>query len=99
MENISSDYEVEHVDYPYSESSFSQEVKDVSRDCNEMMTKNGEVWQCNICGKSAKDKSNLKRHVGTHVEGEAYPCISCGKTFRSKHSLQNHNSNFHKNMF
>ena len=28
-----------------------------------------DFWKCKVCGKTAKTKSDLKRHTETHIEG------------------------------
>ena len=66
----------------------------------------GGHFRCRVCGKDSTGmtktrrdalKSNMKKHVETHVEGLSYSCQLCGKEFRSKNSLQVHKSTFHKN--
>ena len=53
-------------------------------------------FQCTQCGKIASKKSNLVKHVETHIEGLSYPCKICGKTFRSRNILFHHKYSFHK---
>ena len=54
------------------------------------------VYQCKLCGKTAKGLSDIKKHIETHLEGLSYPCQLCGKTFRSRNVLSNHISRSHK---
>ena len=66
-----------------------------------MIEKQGEVWTCTKCGKSAVDaraKFNLKRHIEVHIEGVAYNCEICGKTSGSKNGLAQHKAKYHRNM-
>jgi len=65
---------------------------------NSMMHKNYQgLWSCNTCGKSDKDKRNLRNHIeAKHIEGVSHPCSQCGKQFRSRNSLANHLSLYHK---
>jgi len=53
-------------------------------------------WQCTICKKVAKSKSNIMNHVETHQEGMHYPCKYCSKYFKSKTSLSGHISARHR---
>ena len=53
-------------------------------------------FQCTQCGKIASKKSNLVKHVETHIEGLSYPCKICGKTFRSRNILFHHKYALHK---
>ena len=57
-------------------------------------------FRCSVCGKEAvgeakNAKTNLEKHVETHLEGLSFPCQLCGKTFRSRHSFNNHKYKFH----
>ena len=56
------------------------------------------TYSCNICGKNIKSKSktDIKRHIETHLEGLCFSCPICEKTFRSRNLLGNHKSRFHK---
>lgn len=66
-----------------------------------MIEKQGEVWTCTKCGKSAVDaraKFNLKRHIEVHIEGVAYNCDICGKTSGSKNGLAQHKAKYHRNV-
>ena len=62
-----------------------------------MISKTGEAWTCNSCGKVTKDKSNLRKHVeNMHTEGIEFLCTRCDKMFRSRNCLYNHNASNHK---
>merc|ERR1719244_1286214 len=66
-----------------------------------MIEKQGELWTCTKCGKSAVDaraKFNLKRHIEVHIEGVAYTCDICGKTSGSKNGLAQHKAKYHRNV-
>ena len=66
---------------------------------NSMMQKVEGTWSCIKCGKSDKDKSNMRNHIeGKHIEGVSHPCNQCGKQFRSRNSLTNHISVNHKHI-
>ena len=62
----------------------------------ELVSKEGDLWICKKCGKSNKSKSNLKKHVETHIEGLSFPCQLCDMVFNNRNSLYHHNSSFHK---
>ena len=50
---------------------------------NSMISKIGDAWTCNLCGKVSNDKSNMRKHVEyKHTEGLEYPCKRCDKIFR-----------------
>ena len=46
---------------------------------------------CKVCGKVSKDRSNMKKHVETHIDGLSYSCQICYMEFRSKNMLYLHN--------
>ena len=52
--------------------------------------------QCKICGNTAKQMSDIKNHIETHMEGLSVPCPICGKIFRSRNSMRTHKSQYHK---
>ena len=55
------------------------------------------LFQCNLCGKSAKQKIEIKNHIeAKHLEGVEIPCSICGKTFRSRNTLCKHRTTVHK---
>ena len=62
----------------------------------ELVSKEGDLWICKKCGKTNKSKSNLKKHIETHIEGLSFPCQLCGMSFNNRNSLYHHNSSFHK---
>jgi len=55
------------------------------------------TWTCKMCGKTRRDKTDIKRHAETHIEGASHPCNTCGKTFRNSNSLKCHKTASHRN--
>ena len=53
------------------------------------------TYHCRVCQYSRKSKSDVKKHIETHIEGLSYSCSECAKTFRSRDSLKNHKYLFH----
>ena len=55
---------------------------------------------CKICGKTSKPnckdmglaRSNMRKHIETHIEGLSYTCPTCSKVFGSVNSLNVHKS-------
>ena len=74
----------------HSNYSQSKEVFD------EFIMKDGELWVCRQCGKTAKTKASIGLHAETHIEGISFDCKLCDKIFRSRNSLANHKSLTHK---
>ena len=53
-------------------------------------------WKCKVCGKAAKVKQDIGRHIETHLEGVSHTCDQCGKVSRSSNSLVMHVSTYHR---
>ena len=100
----------EHLDYHENRSvvSVDKEKYDLSLNTlkenmeekiNSMMEPDREgktKWKCTVCGKGARDRTDMGRHIETHIEGVSYPCDQCGKTSRSSMGLVNHISKYHR---
>ena len=54
------------------------------------------VYHCKICSFNKRDKTDVTRHIETHIDGLSYSCSVYLKTFRSRNSLNSHKSNYHK---
>ena len=50
----------------------------------------GGRWKCTVCEKSMRDKTDMKRHLETHLSGLSYDCQYCGKIFRSVNARRQH---------
>jgi uncharacterized Zn-finger protein len=48
------------------------------------------VYECNVCSKKFKYKSNLNTHLLIHVGRKSYVCEVCGKAFRTLGSHKSH---------
>lgn len=46
-------------------------------------------FNCGQCGKQFAQKSNLTRHISTHLT-QQYKCDECNKKFSTRHNLQRH---------
>ena len=47
-------------------------------------------YQCEVCGKRCKLKSNLKIHMRVHSNTKMFPCQLCSQAFNYKSSLEGH---------
>ncbi|GFR58235.1 zinc finger protein 26 [Elysia marginata] len=47
-------------------------------------------YQCEVCGKRCKLKSNLKIHMRVHSSVKMFPCQLCDQAFNYKSSLEGH---------
>ena len=64
---------------------------EISSGLNELYTKNGDLFACIKCGRTARKSSDIRRHVEMHIEGLSYECpLNCGQTFRSRSQLKDH---------
>ena len=72
-------------------------IAEVDEQVEQSIVKNWDgTYSCNICGKIMKHKSDMKRHIETHLEGLSFNCPMCEKTFRSRLSLAMHKTRSHK---
>ena len=61
----------------------------------QMMEKNGHLWQCKVCGKTSRDKTSIKMHTETHIVGASHTCDICNKTCPNRNSLRVHKQRNH----
>ena len=54
-----------------------------------VLLKNGEVWECTLCGKQSQYKFNMKKHAEIHTDGD-FSCNKCGKRFKTSAIFNNH---------
>ena len=79
--------------------SLNTSKENIEEKINSMMEPDREgnsKWKCTVCGKGARDRTDMGRHIETHIEGVSYPCDQCGKTSRSSMGLANHISKYHR---
>ena len=65
----------------------------------EHMEKFDGQFFCKICGKSTGHRSDMKKHVETHLDGLSFNCQHCGKVFRSRNTLSQHIHKHHKSSY
>eukprot|EP01080_Neovahlkampfia_damariscottae_P009590 gene9590-1792_t len=56
---------------------------------------NDDLYHCEICEKSYKDRSNLVKHLRIHTKEKPFECKICGKEFAHSQSKNDH-MNIHK---
>ena len=72
-----------------------QDIADQENKQEELIRfENGE-WICNFCGKTDRNKVNLKSHVQIHTDTSGQYCSYCGKNFKNKNSLRVHKYRSH----
>ena len=73
-----------------------EDISELKRTIEQYIEKDADgKFACTLCGRKgvgeAKNaRSNLERHIETHLEGLSFPCQLCGKTFRSTNSFKTH---------
>ena len=77
---------------PHKAHSNYSQSKEVIED---LIIKDGEIWLCKQCGKTAKTRASIGLHAETHIEGISFDCKLCDKIFRSRNSLAFHKSKKH----
>ena len=77
-------------------------AEDLKSTVRSMITQEGKVLTCTVCGKTTDRSLNIharllmEQHVESlHVDGVAYDCTKCQKTYGSKRALQKHAHNTH----
>ena len=75
----------------------SVSTPELAQKIEELTMKIDGVYTCRNCGKTAKDKTHLTRHIETHIEGLEYNCSHCGKVCRSRNILTTHLRKYHRN--
>ena len=53
-------------------------------------------WKCTVCGKKTKHRTDIRRHIETHIDGVSHTCNQCGKVSRSSNALVMHISTYHR---
>lgn len=53
-------------------------------------------FQCEYCGYSCKDRSNMRKHKRTHTGEKPYGCDICGNHFAQRSSLTRHVRQIHQ---
>ena len=76
-----------------------EDTSELDQKIQEMISSNDGIFTCTICGKTAKLRTNLAKHIETHMDGLSFQCQTCDKSFRSRNSLQNHTSKIHSLKF
>ena len=73
------------------------EIAAVTPLSDSMMHFEAGVWICHKCGKSDKNKHNLRDHTDTHLtlSSPSFPCSYCGKFYKTKNSLRVHKYKIH----
>ena len=65
-------------------------VEELNTLLSEHMEKIDSVYTCKVCQKTAKDKTNLGKHIESHLEGLCFTCPECQQQFRSRTALRHH---------
>ena len=66
----------------------------------ELIDKDGDLWSCKVCGKSAQEskaRDRLKNHVQIHMD-LTHACDLCGKTCSTKGALGQHMYKQHRDV-
>ena len=64
----------------------------------QIIEKKEGLWQCKVCGKTARDKRNTRLHAEIHIKGVSHICHICNKTLRTRDSLRVHIRNYHSEL-
>ena len=70
--------------------------EEAKRAVDEIVYKEGDLWFCKSCNKSAKTSGQIRLHAELHIEGLSFPCLLCSYSFRSRQKLAHHKRSHHK---
>ena len=59
----------------------------------ELVLKEDKLFRCTVCNKTMPHRTNMKKHLETHLSGLSYECPLCGKTYRTEKALLDHKRN------
>ena len=65
-------------------------IEELNRLLEEQTEKINGIYTCKVCQKTAKDKTNLGKHIESHLEGLCFSCNECPQQFRSREALRHH---------
>ena len=68
---------------------------DIDLQIEQMIEKNGLLWECKVCGKTFVRKNHAKSHTEIHLNGISHDCSVCSKTFHTRDSMRVHVKNAH----
>ena len=71
-------------------------LEETKKVVDDMIVKDGDIWVCKTCNKTAKYNTQIRKHVEMHIVGLSFPCLICGKIFRSRSHLSRHKFMEHK---
>lgn len=57
-----------------------------------------KTFLCNQCGAAKTSKSDLERHLKSHLTTRPYACDKCHKTYKRPDALKSHINNTHLNI-
>ena len=82
--------------FPYTRTSVHESTQQPATENSKRRSNFGNhVFECQYCGKSCYQKSDLLRHLRIHTGAKPYRCEICGKFFRLRHHVNNHTLTVH----
>lgn len=67
--------------------SFQCSNAQVEEKFQELVLKEDKLYRCTVCNKTMPHRSNMKKHLETHLSGLTYECPLCGQSFRSENAF------------
>ena len=99
ISNIDNNADVDNRDLTLANTSKESVVIGSNRELNlkveQIVERDGVVWKCKVCGKTAKFKGHIKGHAERHIDGLIFNCHLCNKNTPSRSALQMHINNHH----
>ena len=78
------------VSYVDNEAGDDTSISELMEKISQMTEKVDGIYTCKVCQKQAKDKTNLGKHIESHIDGITLTCDQCNKKFRSRNAIRFH---------
>ena len=65
---------------------------EIEQKFSEFVVIEGSIYRCTVCDKTSQKsrKTDMRRHIETHLSGLSFDCSACGQSFRSSTALRHH---------
>ena len=71
---------------------------EIEQKFREFVVMEGSSYRCTVCDKTSQGrKTDMRRHIETHLSGLSFDCSACGQSFRSSTALRHHFRRNHLN--
>ena len=65
-------------------------LEELMKKISQMVERVDGIYECKVCKKQSRNKTDLERHREIHIDGVTLTCEFCNKTLSSRESLRKH---------